>query len=66
MSRAVNEIPDPFPTESTESETSGTGHVGDAATVPPTSEQPAPGSSEQTPLVQGLHTPEIDEADTRT
>jgi hypothetical protein len=59
MSRAAKQTPEPLPT-------SATGHVGDAATVPPTSEQPAPGSSEQTPVVQGLHTPDLDEADTRT
>jgi hypothetical protein len=61
MSRAANQTANQATTE-----TPGTGHVGDAATVPPTSGQPAPGSSEQTPVVEGLHTPDLDETDTRT
>lgn len=35
------------------------GAVGDAATVPPTSDDAAPGTSEEQPVVQGIHTPEV-------
>ena len=42
------------------------GDVGDPTAVPPTSEQSAPGTSEQPPVVQGLHTPEVEEPDVRS
>ncbi|MCU1601215.1 MAG: hypothetical protein JWO22_1924 [Frankiales bacterium] len=73
---------EPFPASATESEaetpasdhpqapsgTTGarTGDVGDAASVPTTSDQSAPGTSEQAPVVQGLHTPDVEEPDTRS
>jgi hypothetical protein len=44
---------------------SGAGSTGDAPGVPVTSSVPAPGSSEELPVVQGLHTPEVDEPDPR-
>ena len=66
---------EPFPASPVESEaeTPGSAHpqapsgttpgrdgaVGDAATVPPTSEHAAPGTSEELPVVQGVHTPEV-------
>ena len=81
-SRAANQTkPEPFPSSATEAETetpatdhpqgpAGTteagGHVGDAASVPATSDAPAPGTSEESPVVQGLHTPRVEEPDTRT
>jgi hypothetical protein len=73
---------EPIPASATESETEtpgsdhpqglsgttggGPGDVGDAASAPATSDQPAPGSSEENPVVQGLHQPEVEEPDTRT
>jgi hypothetical protein len=42
------------------------GHVGDAASVPTTSDEPAPGTSEESPVVEGLHQPDFPEPDTRT
>ncbi len=73
---------EPFPASATESEAetpgadhsaaaSGTtgaraGDVGDAASVPTTSDDAAPGSSEELPVVQGVRTPDVPEPDTRT
>lgn len=42
------------------------GDVGDAASVPTTSDDAAPGTSEQTPVAQGVHTPDVDEPDPRS
>ena len=41
------------------------GDVGDAAGVPPTSDQPAAGTSEELPVVQGVHTPAVTEPPSR-
>ena len=70
---------EPIPASSTEAETetpasdhpqapAGTtggraGDVGDAASVPATSEASAPGTSEELPVAQGIHTPEVRSTD---
>jgi len=75
MSTSQNQTkPEPIPTSvEAETETPGSAHpqapsgatqgrdgdVGDAATVPPTSNESAPGTSEELPVVQGIHTPEV-------
>lgn len=41
------------------------GDVGDPASVPVVSEEAAAGTSEQTPVVQGLHVPDVEEPDVR-
>jgi len=81
-SRTANQTKtEPFPASSTESEaetpgsdhpqtptgtTEAGGDVGDAATVPVVSEEKAAGTSEESPVVQGLHTPEVDQPEPRT
>lgn len=40
--------------------------VGDTASVPANAEQSAAGSSEETPVAQGIHTPEVEEPDLRS
>jgi hypothetical protein len=73
---------EPFPAGPTESETetpagdhpqqpggalpTGASGAGDARGVPATGTEPAPGTSEQLLVVQGLHTPDVDESDPRT
>lgn len=75
MSRSQNQTkPEPIPSSvEAETETPGAAHpqapagkaprrdgdVGDAATVPATSDEAAPGTSEELPVVQGIHTPEV-------
>ena len=70
---------EPIPSSATEAETEtpGSGHpqgpsgasrgrdgdVGDAASVPATSDAAAPGTSEELPVVQGIHTPEVRSTD---
>jgi hypothetical protein len=45
----------------------GAGDVGDPASVPlPGRDESAPGSSEESPVVQGLHTPDVTEPDPRS
>lgn len=39
------------------------GDVGDPASVPPSSDQAAPGTSEELPVVQGIHTPTVRSTD---
>ena len=72
---------EPFPASATESETetpgaadpqqpggasaTGRGGPGDPASVPASGSDPAPSSSEELPVVQGLHVPEVDEPDPR-
>ncbi|MFN2536545.1 MAG: hypothetical protein ABR549_00145 [Mycobacteriales bacterium] len=74
--------PEPFPASATDSEAqtpstdhpqapSGTtpargGSVGDSASVPANSEESAAGSSEEAPVVQGVHTPDVEEPDPRS
>jgi hypothetical protein len=74
--------PEPFPASATESEaetpgatepqqpgspvTAGRSGAGDTATVPATGDEPAAATSEELPVVQGLHVPEVDEPDPRT
>jgi hypothetical protein len=66
---------EPFPASSTESEAetpagshpqaasgtreAGAGDVGDPASVPAVSTDAAPGTSEESPVVQGVHTPRV-------
>lgn len=74
--------PEPFPASSTEAEAetpasdhpgaadgatgTGGGDVGDAAGVPVVSEQPSAGTSETTPVAEGLHVPDVEEPDVRS
>ena len=73
---------EPFPSSATESEAetpgsdhpqaadgttgAGAGDVGDTASVPAPGSEPAPGTSEETPVAQGVHTPDVDEPEPRT
>jgi hypothetical protein len=81
-SRSANQSKtEPLPASATESETETPGEgapqqpgglrhdrsgAGDAAGVPTTSTQAAPGSSEELPVVQGIHDPEVHEPDPRS
>lgn len=61
---------EPFPASATEAEaeTPGHDHPGLTATDDRafSTGQDAPGTSEQHPVVQGMHVPDVDESDTRS
>jgi hypothetical protein len=81
-SRSANQSKtEPVPASATESESETPGQgapqqpgrlrpertgAGDAAGVPTSASQAAPGSSEELPVAQGIHEPEVDEPDPRT